>query len=286
LGNQLFCYAAARRLSLKNNAELVIDDVTGFKRDYQYRRKYALDKFHIKARKATADERKEPFARYRRAMAKFVARHQTFYNRRYIEQQGLEYDSRLLDIKISGIVYVDGYWQSENYFKDAEDVIRQELRIISPQDIDNQETARIIMGCDAICVHVRLFDKHANQAGGSENNITRDYYSRAVQKIKNTVPSPHFFVFSDDPDAARKMLALPECKLTYVDHNRSPEEAYADLWIMTQCKHFIIANSTFSWWGAWLANNKDKIVIAPDVKWTGIASWGFKGLIPEDWLLL
>jgi len=286
LGNQLFCYAAARRLSLKNNAELVIDDVTGFKRDYQYRRKYALDKFHIKARKATADERKEPFACYRRAMAKFIARHQAFYNRRYIEQEGLDFDARLLDIKINGMVYIDGYWQSENYFMDAEDVIKQELRIISPQDIDNQETSGAIMGCNSVCIHIRRFDKLVNQAGGAGNNLTHDYYFRAVQKIKNMVTDPHFFVFSDDPDAACKMLALSECKLTYVDHNRSAEDAYADLWIMRQCKHFIIANSTFSWWGAWLANNKDKIVIVPDFKWTGIASWGFKGLIPEDWLLL
>lgn len=286
LGNQLFCYAAARRLSLKNDAELVIDDVTGFKRDYQYRRKYALDKFHIKARKATADERKEPFARYRRAMAKFIARHQAFSNRRYIEQEGIEFDPRLLDIKINGRVYIDGYWQSENYFKDVEDVIRQELRIISPKDTNNQKTSEKIMGCNAICIHVRWFDKLANQAGGAGNNLTCDYYLRAMQKIKNMVPDPHFFVFSDDPDAACKILALPECKLTYVDHNRDVEDAYADLWIMTQCKHFIIANSTLSWWGAWLAYNKDKIVIAPDIKWTGIASWGFSGLIPKNWLLL
>src|SRR5712691_2524903 len=102
LGNQLFCYAAARRLALANNAELVIDDVTGFARDRQYRRQYALDSCHIPVRKATPAERLEPFERYRRGVAKWLSRKKPFAERRYLEQEGLDFDERLLDVKVKG----------------------------------------------------------------------------------------------------------------------------------------------------------------------------------------
>ena len=96
VGNQLFCYAAARRLALVNNAELVIDDVTGFARDRQYRRKYMLDRFSIPFRKATSAERLEPFERYRRGIMKWLSRRKPFAERRYLEQEGIDIDERLL----------------------------------------------------------------------------------------------------------------------------------------------------------------------------------------------
>ena len=103
-----------------NNAELVIDDVTGFVRDHLYSRQYALDHFNISARKATAKERMEPFERYRRAIVKYLSKRICFGNRFYYEQKGMEFDSRVLNFKIKGTICLDGYWQSETYFKDVE----------------------------------------------------------------------------------------------------------------------------------------------------------------------
>src|SRR6266568_7782352 len=91
LGNQLFCYAAARRLALVNNAELVIDNVSGFVRDRMYCRKYMLDRFQIPVRKATPVERLEPFERYRRGMMKRLAYRKAFTERRYLEQEGIDF---------------------------------------------------------------------------------------------------------------------------------------------------------------------------------------------------
>jgi len=108
IGNQLFCYAAARRLALVNNAELIIDDVTGFARDRQYRRQYMLNRFQIPVRKATPAERLEPFERYRRGVAKWLSHRKAFTERRYLEQEGLDFDERLLSLRINGTVYIDG----------------------------------------------------------------------------------------------------------------------------------------------------------------------------------
>lgn len=281
LGNQLFCYAAARRLALANNAELVIDDVTGFARDRLYCRRFMLGRFCIPARKATPPERMEPFGRYRRGLAKWVSHRRTFEKRRYVEQEGLDFDERLLALRVNGTLYLDGYWQSEGYFRDVEQRIREDLQIISPTDAQNQRTAEEIRGSDAVALHVRWFDAPGNMAS---HNVSANYYQRAVALMEEKIESPRYFVFSDDPEAARSKIELPEGRVVFVTHNREDENAYADLWLMTQCRHFITANSTFSWWGAWLGREKLKIVLTPDLRIEGKTTWGFKGLIPGEWV--
>lgn len=284
LGNQLFCYAAARRLALINDAELVIDDLTGFSRDHQYRRHYSLEHFQIPVRKATPAERLEPLERYRRGIVKFISRKKSFEQRSYIEQIGNEFDARLLDLKIHGTVYVDGYWQSEDYFKDIEQTIREDLRIVPPIDSVNTDMAKMICERNAVAVHVRWFDDPSKET--ATHNASKEYYLCAIDKIRKYVENPYFFLFSDDPVAAQRILCLPADEMTCVSHNKGDENAYADLWLMTQCKNFIIANSTFSWWGAWLSLNGSKIIIAPNIKLTGHTSWGFDRQIPERWLKL
>lgn len=286
LGNQLFSYAAARRLALVNDAELAIDDVTGFVRDHTFRRKYALDRFQIPVRKATAQERLEPFERYRRGLMKRYARYKPIDKRNYIEQQGNDFDPSILALHVRGTLYLDGFWQSENYFKDVEGIIRQDLCILPPDDSDNQEMSQRIGSCTAVCVHVRWFEKTMLSDTKGSYNLTRDYYAKAAKAMTDLVGDAHFFIFSDDPIVARTMFAFPEGRGTVVGHNQGNAMAYADLWLMTQCKHFIIANSTFSWWGAWLAESRAKIVMAPDVKLSGLTAWGFRGLIPKDWLVI
>lgn len=281
LGNQLFCYAAARRLALVNDAELVIDDESGFVRDHTYRRQNQLDHFCIQSRKATPAERLEPFSRTRRYLKRRLNRHLPFAERSYIQQEGRDFDPRLLKTKPVGTVYMEGYWQSESYFKDVEQVIRDDLRIIPPTDELNRRMAEEIRSSHAVALHVRWFDEPGMAAS---HNIATNYYQRAITLMERTIESPWYFIFSDDPDAARAKLALPDGRVTYVSHNYGDENAYADLWLMSQCRHFITANSTFSWWGAWLSTGKGKFVVTPDLKTDGKAAWGFKGLIPDEWV--
>lgn len=285
LGNQLFCYAAARRLALANNAELVIDHVTGFARDIQHRRRYALDHFSMPARKATAAERLEPFERYRRAAMKWISLKKHFTERHYLEQEGIDFDERLLALKVRGTLYLDGLWQSENYFKDVEQVIREDLRIVPPVDEQNLRMAEKIRKTNAVVVHWREQGTVAYHIPVDHFNIASDYYRRAIDLIEDKTDTPHYFLFSDDPEKACSRVRLPEGRVDFVVHNNE-ENAYADLWLMSQCRHFIIANSTFSWWGAWLCDRSDKIVIAPGIEMDGKAAWGFAGLLPPGWLTI
>lgn len=287
LGNQLFCYTAARRLALVNNAELVIDDVTGFVRDSLYRRRYMLDNFLIPVRKATPAERLEPFERYRRGVMKWLSRRRPFAERYYLEQEGIDFDERLLSVKVRGTLYLDGLWQGENYFKDMEVTIRQDLRMVPPKDEVNRKMARRISSCNAVAAHVRFFDKP--DSINAQHNLDGNYYMRAAGEIMKRVDNPHFFLFSDNLTAARQMMRLPENQFTCVEHNQGEENACSDLWLMTHCRHFIIANSTFSWWGAWLAEGEAKIVVCPGmnlIRNGAITAWNFSGQIPDNWVQL
>jgi len=284
LGNQLFCYSAARRLALVNDAELVIDDVSGFEHDHVYQRHYQLDNFNIPCRKASLTERLEPSSRVRRYLKRAVNRRRPFEARNYIQQEGIDFDARLLTLKPHGAVYLEGYWQSEQYFMDVQTTIREELRIMPPRDETNQAIADRIRCCLAVAVHVRFFDWSHDQA---VSNVPCDYYGCAVNKMEALVHDAHYFVFSDQPTGASTRIPLPNDRFTLVMNNQSEKNAYADLWLMTQCQHFIIGNSTFSWWGAWLAEHAEKQVIAPGFEVReGKASWGFEGLLPPQWIKL
>lgn len=283
LGNQLFSYAAARRIALVNNAELVIDDISGFLRDDAYKRHFQLDHFNINCRKATANERMEPFSRVRRFLKRAINRSCAFAQRTYIQQDIVDFDPRMLHIKPREKLYLEGYWQSQDYFMDVEKIIRADLEINPPADIINLSVRAKILNSLAVAVHVRFFDA-PDELG--DHNAPGDYYSRAVEKMEALVPGAHYFLFSDRADAASSYIPLAEHRITCVSHNQGDINAYADLWLMSQCQHFIIANSTFSWWGAWLGCAPDKIVISPDLHLAGKAAWGFKGLLPNDWIKL
>ncbi len=200
IGNQLFCYAAARQLALKNNMELVIDDVSGFVRDFKYKRQYQLNHFNISVRKALPRERFEPFGRYRRWLMRKYSSFMPFAKRRYLAQEITDFDSRLLDLKAEGNVYLDGYWQSENYFRNIEQTIRDDLRIIPPVDRHNMELYDKIKGCNSVALHVRWFELPGTKG---INNLSDEYYQNAINFIQDLVPDIHFFIFSDDPKSAK-----------------------------------------------------------------------------------
>jgi hypothetical protein len=289
LGNQLFCYATARRLAMLNQAELIIDDVSGFTYDLAYKRKYALDVFHIHAKKASFFERMEPLGRLRRKLSRLVSLRHPLSRQYYILQEGVCFDPEILTLKLSHeVTYFDGFGQSEDYFADIEGVLRQDLLIKPPQDKKNQSMALEIGATQSVAVHVRWFNFDDKNSG----NVSDEYYRNALAEIRKRVSAPHLFIFSDQAKetAERFKVLTGDMKVTYVNHNKSEDMAYADLWLMSMCKHFVIANSTFSWWGAWLGEKKGASeIFAPNFiiePATNVTAWGFKRLLPDRWNLL
>jgi hypothetical protein len=226
-------------------------------------------------------ERLEPFSNLRHALKREWNMRLPFERRMYLMQEGIDYDPRLLQFKPQGTVYLIGYWQSEDYFNDVADVVRQDLQIIPPNDFANMAMAERIRSCTAVALHVRFFDD-LDLAG--IYNVRARYYKCAVEVVERMFPGAHYFIFSDQPHAARAIVPVPDDRVTLVTNNRGDTQAYADLWLMTLCRHFIIANSTFSWWGAWLAACAEKIVIAPSFEHRTGNGWGFAGLLPDRWI--
>lgn len=279
LGNQLFIYAMARRLALKNDAPLSLDIISGFKNDY-YRRRYLLGHFNIKASIATPyDSFETGFGLLRKGARTIASQFQQLDKRSYIREEISCFEPRILDLEISKRVYIQGMWQSEHYFKDIEHIIRQDLEIGCPLDSETINTAEIIRNVNSICLHFRSYCE-VPRTDVSQVWST-NYYSKAADLIARQIDNPHFFCFSDKLDWLRTNLKIAY-PLTYVSHNLTHEDdnTIKDLWLMSQCKHHIIAKSTFSWWGAWLNKNPDKIIITPG------CAWNNQDFIPSSWITI
>ena len=279
LGNQLFIYAMARRLSLKNVVPLKLDIISGFKKDC-YRRKYLLKYFNIQAEMASPYESFETaLGLIRRRVRITLSQLRKFNKKSYIIEEKKCFDPRILNLKISQKVYLQGLWQSEHYFKDIEHIIRQDLEIIRPHDFNTIKVAERMRDVNSISLHARSYHEVPREDGAT--TLSMDYYSKAVNIIARNIDNPHFFCFSDNPEWLRENLKL-DFPITIVISCTSDEDfkTIEDFWLMSQCKHHIIANSTFSWWGAWLNNNPDKIVIAPG------GGWNNRDLIPKSWITI
>jgi hypothetical protein len=291
LGNQLFCYAAARRLAWVNDAELVLDAVTGFKYDHLYQRTYALGAFHIPVRLASLAEQMEPLGRMRRLIARKLSERKPLPRRRYIQQVGVDFDPGIVALRLQeGVTYFDAFGQSERYFTDIRDQLEQDLVMVAPTDQENVAMAAQIESTESVALHVRWFDAGD---GAHSSNMSQAYYAQALPQLLATIPKAHFFLFSDRPVQAATLLAplMGDRPFTLVEHNVSSGNAEADFWLMRQCRHFIIGNSTFAWWAAWLGEQRHSSakVFAPSRNVDpehSVTAWGFPGLLPERWTVL
>jgi len=280
LGNQLFMYAASRRLSMVNNADLVIDISSGFASD-PYMRKFELDSYPISFIKPSFFVRFFIFSKPSRFFFRLAHYFFPSLNISYIESS-LEYDSSLLNLTVSNFLYLEGYFQSYLYFNDISNEIRSTIKP-SHIPLDYVSYLSTFTNKVSIAVHFRFFDPSLD----SFNNLSIDYYSNAIALLSHRFgKNIHFHIFSDTPDNVPLSL-FDSFSYSFVSDCISAPSDTLDLWLMSQCSHFIIANSTFSWWGAWLSISPNKIVIAPHLeKLDGVSAWGFSGLIPDDWITL
>jgi len=163
-------------------------------------------------------------------------------------------------------------------------IIRNDFTLKNKPDKLNNEISKIMQDTNSVSIHIRRGDYIANPITFQYHGLcSMEYYKKAIQYINENINRPIFFFFSDEIDWVKDNLKIPK-DCYFIDHNKM-ENDYLDLWLMSQCKHNIIANSSFSWWGAWLNTNKEKIVIAPK-KWFNNAAIDTTDLIPEEWLII
>lgn len=160
---------------------------------------------------------------------------------------------------------VIGYYQSEKYFAKYKDIIQSELKVTKEPSKENQHLIQEISACNAVCVHIRRGDYVSNSKNAALVVCNESYYQRAMKYMTERVENPVFYVFSDNNDEIEWIKSnyhFEDYQVRYVMLN-NPD--YEELRLMYHCKHFIIANSTFSWWGAYLSDNQQKIIVAPTV---------------------
>ena len=283
LGNQLFQYAAGRQVALHHQTELFLD-TRWFKT--QTLRRYRLNEYPIRAKVATKWELL-PFAQtlpgsILRGIRQVIWRGVEESAYRNVTELASGHDAELLNQP--GHVYMQGYFQSERYFSGIAGEIRETFNPIAEPDAQNCEILDLIEQTQSVSLHIRRGDYVENPIIQSIHGFCGvEYYYRAIELMCEKVASPHFFIFSDDPDWVESNLDIPFSKLI-VRHNGNWQDT-EDLRLMSHCKYHIIANSSFSWWGAWLAKKQHKIIVAPS-RWFSDDKLDMKFLLPENWVRL
>jgi hypothetical protein len=253
LGNQMFQYAYAKALEQKGHEVKI--DISAFE-TYKLHGGYQLDNYNIDLDSSKKDENDKFYKNT--FFYKVLRRFGMDFSRR-IKEKSLLFDKKLLEIDDNS--YLDGYFQCEKYFKDIREIILKQFTI--NQDISNytKEIKNKIQNSKNSCsLHIRRGDFVNSTNINIHGACDIEYYKKAIQYLEEKVVNINYFIFSDDIEWVKENLAIQNA--IYIDskEKRIPHE---DIYLMSLCKNNIIANSSFSWWGAWLNENEEKIVIAP-----------------------
>lgn len=278
LGNQLFQYALGRSLAEVHHSECVLD-LSHFSSNS--RRIYCLDNFRIHARVATDAEvvhvlsQRSQWERWGGV---------AYHKRMVVRERSRRFDPIVL--RLDGPRYFQGYWQSELYFKHIRERLLEETALREPLRGHDRELAEQIVDTNSVALHVRRGDYiELPSARRKFGTCPLSYYDTAIAQIRNSVHDPHLFIFSDDIPWCRANLSLSS-EHTFVESS-NPSSGCIDLDLMRLCKHFIIANSSFSWWGAWLSEHSHKQVFAP-ARWFRASLWfnarETRDRIPPEWV--
>lgn len=284
LGNQLFQYATSRHLSLKENQELFFD--LSYYDNPSKNEIFRLDRYKIELNRASDSmidqaKRNTNFIFKNKILNKIRSKTLKVINEQILNKY---YYGKLI---LSDSVYLDGWFANPKYFSEIRGIILSEFE---PKSISNDTLSwsKRIEDSNSISIHLRRGDYIDNTYF---HNLSEDYYLKSIDFINSRLSNPFYFVFSDDIEYARQIFRNTN-NIYYMDINNTKQNYFStykdvdDLFLMTKCKHNIIANSTFSWWGAWLNQNSEKIVIAPKI-WCDNRNAQIvyeKGeMIPSDW---
>lgn len=253
LGNQLFAYAAARAFALRRRRELFIDDTSGFIRD-GYGRSFRLDRFPVAATPAPANKRLGDPGSAKHKLVRSLNKLIPPGSRSYLGEKPSKSTAQLLGFHSArATIYLNGYWQNEDYFLDNADKIREELEPPAFEKGPDRTLEAELASSPSIFVHIRRRNYFPR--------LTAPYYQSGIHAAASSSPGCRFEVFGDDLDWARENLDFTGHAVRY--HEDDPENELRDFRLMAACRDAIVANSSFSWWAAWLRTSPDKKVWTP-----------------------
>ena len=279
LGNQLFQYAAARSLASIHKTIVKLDTTAYY---YGGPRQYELCHFNIQGNIAQSAEILNFTEVKQNRLQKIfhlIIHNRPAYSKHYFQYNKAQYYKNFNSLPDN--IYLDGYFESEKYFIDIADIIRKEFTVKSVTSVPNQKIIDDMTSCQSVCISVRRGDFVTDPKANLKHGVCNlDYYYNCVERLAVTVKNAKFFVFSDDIEWCINNIKL-NYPTKFIDHQQ--ESPCENLRLITFCKHFIISNSTFSWWGAWLAPYKYKIVFVPK-KWFADSAMKTNSLIPDKWI--
>ncbi len=275
LGNQMFQYALGRKLAIQNKDVLKLD-TSGLDRANKVGdiyRPFALGSFDIQDMIATPTEVRS--LKYPNGLLSKGAR---WFRFKILRQTHVGWEPRVLNKK--GDLYLDGFWQSPKYFEDIRKIILKDFSLKVSFSSSAQKYVDMMQEGIAISLHLRRGDYINNKKVLKAYGVCSfEYYKKAIAEISSQVTNPVYFVFSDDIQWVKENLSI-DGRVIYVTGSDITD--VEEVILMSKCSHNIIANSSFSWWGAWLNQNKGKIVVAPK-PWFETNEKHFKYLIPDSW---
>ena len=276
LGNQLFQYSAGRALSVRSGLPLFFDRSSYAWGD----RSFDLHQLNVKGRtlpfligRLLNGTPREPTRK------RLLHRIPPILARQIIDrEQGFE--DHLQSVSRVRPTYLSGFWQSQRYFAELRPALLNELKPIAPLSDGARQLINEIEQSDAIAIHIRRGDLLNPIYNATVGTLTAAYYRDALSRLLSRVPHAKAYIFSDDVEWAAANVPK-DCPVTIVSGTMT-RTAVEDLTVMSRCNHFIIANSTFSWWGAWLSDRPGKSVIAPSRFFRIPQPWE-KDMVPDTW---
>lgn len=280
LGNQMFQYAFGRALSIKHNQKLILDIdefSTCESRDFE------LNKYNISGKIFTRKEKTNlkilnPKSLFFKLLKKLNL---TSLIPNYYLEKTLVYHEDILTLDN---MYFDGYFQNEKYFKSIRNELLNDFKITEDITAYTKEVKKLIKSSDkSVSLHIRRGDYVSNsRINNIHGTCSLEYYTKAIEYIKTQIGEINIFIFSDDISWVKENLHHKNIYFVESYNNRIPHE---DIYLMSLCSHHIIANSSFSWWGAWLNQNENKIVIAPK-RWFNDKKMEKQAqdIVPRDWI--
>lgn len=276
LGNQLFQYAAAKALAVKNNTQVKLD-LAGFADDDL--RNFELDKFRLNY--GLASEKEIRSLKAANSFQRIKARLSPAAKKRFYKEPHFRFDPGFFSLRSP--VYLQGYFQSERYFLPVADEIRKAFVFRDAFSPGVEALTTTLRSENSVALHIRRGDYKNAESLRVHGVLPMDYYRNAINHLTKTIGSDlRLYLFSDDPQVAATELALPNLTILSGVVSRNH---YEDFYLMQQCRHNVIANSSFSWWAAWLNNHSNKTVVAPK-NWFHQGPTDTQDLLPQNWIRL